>query len=121
MIKRDIASRLVTLFQQYAFVPITGRRHSGKTTLCRVAFPDLEYVNLEAPDQREFAESDPWGFRLQLNEGTVLDEIQRVLALPSHLQVLADEQGRNSLFVLTGVRACSSSAGVGSDRCVDRG
>ena len=59
MIEREITPVLTSLFRQYPFVTVTGPRQSGKTTLCRSAFPDLEYVNLEAPDQRLFAESDP--------------------------------------------------------------
>ena len=102
MIEREIAPCLVELFQQYPFVTVTGPRQSGKTTLCRAAFPHLDYVNLEAPDQREFAESDPRGFLARLNRGAILDEIQRVPDLLSYLQVLADEAGRNSLFVLAG-------------------
>ena len=102
MIEREIAPCLVGLFKQYPFVTVTGPRQSGKTTLCRAAFPHLDYVNLEAPDQREFAESDPRGFLARLGEGAILDEIQRVPELLSFLQVLADEAGRNSLFVLTG-------------------
>ena len=69
---------LVKLFQQKPFVTMTGPRQSGKTTLCRMAFPHLKYVNLEAPDQREFAESDPRGFLARLGTGVILDEIQRV-------------------------------------------
>ena len=102
MIEREITSCLVKLFEQYPFVTVTGPRQSGKTTLCRAAFPHLAYVNLEAPDQREFAESDPRGFLSRLGEGAVLDEVQRVPELLSYLQVMADEMGRNSLFVLTG-------------------
>ncbi len=102
MIEREIAPCLVTLFEQYPFVTVTGPRQSGKTTLCRAAFPHLDYVNLEAPDQREFAESDPRGFLARFREGAILDEIQRVPDLLSYLQVQADEAGRNSLFVLTG-------------------
>ena len=102
MIKREITPCLVDLFEKYPFVTVTGPRQSGKTTLCRAAFPHLKYVNLEAPDQREFAESDPRGFLSQLGEGAILDEIQRVPELLSYLQVLADEQRRSSLFVLTG-------------------
>ena len=102
MIRREMTSILVQLFQQYPFVTMTGPRQSGKTTLCRMAFPQLKYVNLEAPDQREFAESDPRGFLSRLGTGAILDEIQRVPELPSYLQVLADEEGRNGLFVLTG-------------------
>ena len=102
MIERDITPRLTRLFQQYPFVTVTGPRQSGKTTLCRAAFPGLAYANLEAPDQREFAESDPRGFLAQFDQGAVLDEIQHVPTLLSYLQVLADEKRRNGLFVLTG-------------------
>lgn len=102
MIERDIVPRLVELFDRYPFVTVTGPRQSGKTTLCRQVFPHLKYVNLEAPDQREFAESDPRGLIATLHGGAILDEIQRVPDLLSYLQVFADESGRNSLFVLTG-------------------
>ncbi len=102
MIERDITPCLVRLFKQYPFVTVTGPRQSGKTTLCRETFPHLKYANLEAPDQREFAESDPRGFLSQLDGGAILDEIQHVPELLSYLQVLADEKGQNSLFVLTG-------------------
>ena len=102
MIERDIAPCLVELFGQYPFVTVTGPRQSGKTTLCRAAFPHLKYVNLEARDQREFARSDPRGFLAQVGHGTILDEIQRVPDLLSYLQVVAGEKRRNSLFVLTG-------------------
>lgn len=102
MITREITPCLVELFGKYPFVTVTGPRQSGKTTLCRAAFPHLQYANLEAPDLREFAESDPRGFLAQLGDGAILDEIQRVPMLLSYLQVLADEQRENGLFVLTG-------------------
>lgn len=62
MIAREITPLLVGLFRQYPFVTVTGPRQSGKTTLCRAAFPELAHVDLDAPDQRAFAESDPRGF-----------------------------------------------------------
>lgn len=102
MIDREITGRLKESFQQYPFVTVTGPRQAGKTTLCRQTFPDLNYVNLEAPDQREFAESDPRGFLSQWGGGAIIDEIQHVPDLLSYLQVLADEKGGNGLFVLTG-------------------
>lgn len=81
---------------------MTGPRQAGKTTLCRTAFPDLDYVNLEAPDEREFAESDPRGFLARLGDGAIIDEVQHVPILLSYIQVVADEKRQNSLFVLTG-------------------
>ena len=102
MIKREIEPQLKELFSLYPIVTVTGPRQSGKTTLCREVFPELSYANLEAPDQREFADSDPRGFLAQLGTGAIIDEVQRLPALLSYLQVLVDEHGGNSLFVLTG-------------------
>ena len=102
MIEREVTPRLTALFGQYPFVSVTGPWQSGKTTLCRAAFPHLPYANLEAPDQREFAESDPRGFLAQFSDGAILDEIQNVPHLLSYLQVIADDRGGNGLYVLTG-------------------
>ena len=78
MIERDIAGHLSNLFRKNPVVTVTGPRQSGKTTLCRQIFPELSHVNLEAPDEREFAESDPRGFLAQLGTGAIIDEVQRV-------------------------------------------
>lgn len=102
MIRREMAPLLTSLFQQYPFVTVTGPRQAGKTTLCRTAFPELPYANLEALDQREFARVDPRGFLGQFDNGAVIDEVQRVPELLSYLLVLGDERGTNSQFVLTG-------------------
>ena len=62
MIRREMEPLLTSLFRQYPFVTVTGPRQAGKTTLCRTAFPELPYTNLETLDQREFARVDPRGF-----------------------------------------------------------
>ena len=102
MIRREIQPVLVAFFDQHPVVTVTGPRQSGKTTLCRDTFPDHEYVNLEALDEREFAEQDPRRFLARFGAGAILDEIQRVPSLLSYLQVLVDERRENGLFVLTG-------------------
>ena len=81
---------------------VTGPRQSGKTTLCRQAFPSLRYISLESPREREFAAADPDGFVASLTQGAILDEVQRAPQLLSSVQVLVDEKGRNGMFVLTG-------------------
>lgn len=102
VIEREITPQLLRLFGQYPVVTVTGPRQSGKTTLCRRAFADLAYANLEDPDAREFAESDPRRFLAQFPAGAVLDEIQLVPDLLSYIQVIVDEDRRNGQFVLTG-------------------
>lgn len=102
MIKREIEQVCIRLFNQYPIITITGPRQSGKTTLARKIFPEKPYVNLEFPDQRQFAIDDPRGFLGRYPDGAILDEIQRTPELPSYLQGIVDEKKRNALFVLTG-------------------
>jgi uncharacterized protein len=91
---RHLSAVLVSRAAQYPVVTVTGPRQAGKTTLCRDTFPGLPYANLERPDLREFARSDPQGFLAQFGQGAVLDEIQRVPELLSWVQVAVDEQTR---------------------------
>jgi predicted AAA+ superfamily ATPase len=96
----------------YPVVTVLGPRQSGKTTLCRMAFPDKPYVNLEQPDVREFAQQDPKAFLAQFPDGAVLDEIQNVPSLLSWIQVLTDADPRKGRFVLTGSHQLQVSAQV---------
>ena len=112
MIRRDIEPVLRSLFEKYPVVTVTGPRQSGKTTLCRMAFPELEYVNLERPDVREFAENDPLAFLGRLESGGILDEVQRVPELLSYIQVRVDEEQRNGVFVLTGSQQLGVSEAI---------
>lgn len=112
LIERIIQPYLLERFQQYPIVTVTGPRQSGKTTLCRTAFPELTYVNLESPDNREFASQDPRGFLRRYGEGVILDEIQKAPDLLSYLQVHVDEQRRNGLFVLTGSQQLNLAAAI---------
>jgi uncharacterized protein len=61
MIPRLLETACLSLFRQYPVLTITGARQAGKTTLAKATF-DLPYVNLKAPDRREFASADSRGF-----------------------------------------------------------
>lgn len=102
MIPRVLEKRLVQLADKFPVVTVTGPRQSGKTTLCRAAFPDKAYTSLEAPDVQAYARSDPRGFLSDFPEGAVLDEIQRVPELLSYIQPLVDAHPLKSRFILTG-------------------
>ena len=102
MISRKITPELIKAASQYPVITITGPRQSGKTTCCRLTFPDLPYCNLEDPDTRQFARSDPRGFLEQFPNGGILDEIQRAPDIPSYIQGIVDDSHFSGLFVLTG-------------------
>jgi predicted AAA+ superfamily ATPase len=102
MIKRELENQVLKSTRQFPVVTITGPRQSGKSTLCKMLFPDYGYVNLEAPDIRRFAVQDPRGFLRQFKAGAILDEIQRCPELPSYLQVMVDEDRAKGKWILTG-------------------
>jgi uncharacterized protein len=102
MILRDLAATLKSRAAQYPVVTVTGPRQSGKTTLCKACFPDKPYSNLERPDTRAFAASDPAGYLSQFPLGAIIDEIQRVPELLSWIQVRFDEHNVAGEFILTG-------------------
>ncbi|RLD31466.1 MAG: AAA family ATPase [Bacteroidetes bacterium] len=102
MIERNISDQLLSAAKKYPVITLTGPRQSGKTTCCRLTFPNLPYSSLEEPDNREFAISDPRGFLEQFKNGGIIDEIQRVPELTSYLQGIVDNPQFTGLFVLTG-------------------
>lgn len=113
MIPREISPFLTRRFQQYQNIYVTGPRGSGKTTLCRGVFDELSYANLESPQQRDFADADPVGFLRQIGCPAILDEVQRVPELLSHLERIGDERRENGLFVLIGSRQTDFSSALG--------
>ncbi|MDW7711536.1 MAG: ATP-binding protein [Deferrisomatales bacterium] len=102
MIPRTLERKLRELAGYYPVVVVTGPRQSGKTTLCRMTFPDKAYVSLEALDARDFARSDPRGFLGQYAGGAILDEVQHAPDLLTYLQGEVDERGDPGRFILTG-------------------
>ena len=102
MIEREITDHLRLLAEKYPVVTVTGPRQSGKTTLVKHVFKDKAYINLENPEEREFAQTDPKGFLNKIPGGAILDEIQRVPNLLSYIQVITDEKKQTGMFVLTG-------------------
>ena len=104
LIKRELGAELKASARQYPVVTVTGPRQSGKTTLVKKHFPKYRYYNLEEPDIREIAQSDPRGFLAQNEGGFILDEIQRVPGLLSYIQGIVDKTGKRGQFILTGSR-----------------
>lgn len=100
--KREMINEILLAAATYTVVTLVGPRQSGKTTLVRSLFPHKPYVNLEAPDIREFAISDARAFLAQFPDGVILDEIQHVPQLLSYIQVDVDEHKCFGKFILTG-------------------
>lgn len=80
---------------------LTGARQTGKTTLCRSAYPALRYVNLDAPENRDALSaisSHAWWRDVG---PAVIDEAQKLPVVFEKVKFAFDEQAI-SFSVLTG-------------------
>lgn len=102
MIDREMIGKVDAMLGKYPIVSIMGPRQSGKTTLARLVRPDYQYVSLEDPSIRRFAEQDPRSFMETYQDGVILDEVQYVPELFSYLQIFTDERQRRGEYILTG-------------------
>lgn len=102
MFKRAIEPELIQMAKEYPVVTVLGPRQAGKTTVVKSTFPDMPYVNMESPETRLLAETDPNEFLSRYPDGVIIDEVQRVPQLLSYIQVIVDERKKNGLYILTG-------------------
>lgn len=101
-IERELTSKLLELSSQYPVVSIIGPRQAGKTTLTRLVFDRFHYANLELPDIRNLAATDPRAFFHRFAPPVIIDEIQREPQLLSYIQDWVDNNRVNGQFILTG-------------------
>lgn len=101
MYERNIKTYIAAIRSRYKCITIMGPRQSGKTTLNRALFPELDYYSFESPDLRSQVVLDPRGFLRSLSSA-VLDEIQKVPELLSYLQEILDDPSDTRQFILTG-------------------
>jgi predicted AAA+ superfamily ATPase len=102
MITRRLEKKLHQIAGYYPAVVVTGPRQSGKTTLCRMAYPQKSYISLEAMDSRDFAVNDPRGFLSEYADGAIIDEIQHAPELLTYMQGEIDARPDTGRFILTG-------------------
>lgn len=101
MYQRILENDLKKLSRDWSVISVTGPRQSGKTTLCKMAFPDYDYVNLEQPTTRTLVLTDTMAYLEQFRHGVIIDEAQYVPEVFSCLQVLADEYPERR-YILSG-------------------
>lgn len=100
-ISREIKDTIVDACQYFSVIVITGPRQSGKTTLCKVMFPNYDYVNLEDLSLREQISIDPKNFLETHSTGLIIDEAHNLPELLSYIQVFVDEYP-DRRYIITG-------------------
>lgn len=100
MYNRDLNIELLRVKDFFPVVVVTGPRQSGKTTLCKMTFPDYGYINLE--DEIVRGELSLLKKEFFLTKGNlIIDEAQNMPEIFSIIQVLVDENP-NLHYIITG-------------------
>ena len=102
LILREITVKIKQLAEKFPVIAVIGPRQSGKTTLVKSTFPEMNYSNLEEPDTRLFAQQDPRSFLASNPNGLIIDEVQRVPELLSNIQTFSDSFKKSGQFILIG-------------------
>lgn len=81
-------------------VVLTGARQTGKTTLAKAKYPELRYINLDAPENREMLRkiSTPsWAVTVG---NAVIDEAQKEPSVFERIKYAFDEKGISFTLIL---------------------
>ncbi len=100
MYNRKLQTELLRLNNYFQVLVLTGPRQSGKTTLCKMAFPNYSYINLEDEIVRdEFAVRRK---EFLMGKGClIIDEAQNMPEIFSIIQVMVDENP-DLHYIITG-------------------
>ena len=99
MYNRELQSYILRVVAQFPVVSITGPRQSGKTTLCKMLFPDYEYYNLEDERNLDMVQQDINGFLQSHSKKIIFDEAHYLPKLFNAVQVAVDEDKSRSIIL----------------------
>lgn len=100
MHKYRYLSKLLPDQSEKGIVLLTGARQTGKTTMARSVFSELKYINLDAPENREFVRavsSSSWGRDVG---NAVIDEAQKEPLVFEKIKYAYDEQSISFSLIL---------------------
>ena len=110
---RKIESSLKEALQQFPVVLITGPRQAGKSTLLQQVLKKYTYVSFDDILEKNLAESDPGLFLKMYPPPLIIDEIQYVPSLLSHIKMRVDaNRSEYGQYVLTGSQIFPLMKGV---------
>ena len=93
-------SKLLPSQNKREIVLLTGARQTGKTTMAQSVFPSLRYINLDAPENREFiraVSSSSWGRDVG---SAVIDEAQKEPVVFEKIKYAYDEKAISFSLIL---------------------
>lgn len=98
--KYRILSQFLPNSKQKRLVMLTGARQTGKTTLTKSMYPELHYVNLDAPENRETVRAVSSSFWARDIGNSIVDEAQKEPVVFEKIKYAFDEGGVSFCIML---------------------
>ena len=108
---RQLEKTVLRAAGEFACITIYGARQTGKSTMVRTIFNNIEYVTLDNSRERALAKQDPELFLESHGIPLIIDEIQKADALMEAIKIKIDEEKLNCvkngkpvslMYILTG-------------------
>ena len=99
---RQLEKTVLKAADEFACVTLYGARQTGKSTMVRTMFENIEYVTMDNSRERTLAKQDPELFLESHGIPLIIDEIQKVESLMEAIKIKIDEAKLNA--VKTGVK-----------------
>jgi len=108
---RQLEKTILKAAGEFACITLYGARQTGKSTMVRTLFDNIEYVTLDSSRERALAKQDPELFLESHGTPLIIDEIQKADTLMEAIKIKIDEaklkcvkNGENTglMYILTG-------------------
>ena len=99
--KNRFLKKLLPDSSKNRIVLLTGARQTGKTTLAKLFYPDLKYINLDAPENRELVREIPTANWYRDVGNAIIDEAQKEPIVFEKIKYAFDD-GKISFEVILG-------------------
>lgn len=100
MHKYRFLSQILPAATKKGLVILTGARQTGKTTLAKLTYPGLHYINLDSPENRQTVRAVQSSFWARDIGNAVIDEAQKEPAVFEKLKYAYDEKGISFSLIL---------------------
>lgn len=100
MLKDRLLTNFLPLSTSTRLVVLTGARQTGKTTLAKIKYPELRYVNLDAPENREILRKISTPSWAATVGNSIIDEAQKEPVVFEKIKYAFDEKAISFTLML---------------------